>query len=1278
MKTNIRPFLFVLFVMLGFLLPTGQAERVIRPAEKNGSAEARSGKSFPGKKAPPPSGTMATGNRGLCRTESPAGVDGISPELTTPPGCTASSATFTSSTPVAISASGTPIVTSTMNLSGVGLYLYDLNVTTFISHTSNQDLDITITSPSGKVVTLTTDNGGSNNDVFNGTVWDDQVDPDTQVPYASNNNLVTDHTYSNLTVASPLVPEEPLGAFIGDNPNGNWTVAISDDTNLNGGSLNSWSLQITSLQVGPAFFTTSNFGNSTPISISSSGTPLVTSMINVSGLPASISDVDVGTFISHTNNADLDITITSPSGTVVTLATDRGETNDNVFNGTHWDDDADPGSHVPYLGNPNIASDHTYANAVLATPLTPMEPLAAFTGENPNGTWTLTISDDANLDGGSLNSWNVIIETARCPLADLAVAITDSPDPVNAGNTVTYALTVTNAGPDDTDIKVTAPVPVNTSFVSLVQTAGPVFNLTTPPVGGTGLAGGSTLSFPSGASAMFIYVVKVNLSTPNNTAVTSTASAVSLSGITFDPISANNTASTSTTVVVPPPPPLTFFAAVDSNNNLVRFNSDAPGVITSSKPIGGLLGGEQIVGLDRRPANGQLFGMGQVPNSGRLLTVDLQTGATTPIGAGFPLPQSAFVAIQGTNYGFDFNPQVDRIRVVANTGDNFRLNPNTGGIAGADTAVFSGAVTAAAYDRNFAGTPQTTLFGINIGSDQLVTIGNVNGTPSSPNTGQVFPIGPLGVDTSAVAGFDIVTEQMNNRAWAALTVDGLSGLYTVDLATGQVAFVGIIGAGLPNIRGLTVLPTPILSISDVTVTEGDGGSVNATFDVSLSAPSDQTVIVDYFTANGTATQPGDYTAVNGPLFFSPGQTLKTVTVPVNGDTLQEGDETFFVNLTNVTNAVISDAQGVGTIHDNEPAIATLSFSAVSYGGIEDCGVIVVTVNRSGNTAPTMSVRYATADGSASSRTDYTSGSGTLIFGPGDTSKSIPILISEDSHVEGTETASITLSNAQGGAVLGSPATASIVIIDDAAEAAGNPINDSTIFVCQHYHDLLNREPDPSGLAFWVNNIESCGADAGCREAKRMDTSASFFLSIEFQETGGTIERAFRAAFNRRALIAEFLPDSQQIGNGVIVGEPGYQTVIEANKVAYYDQLVGRPEFVSVFGGLSNAQFVDALNGNTGGALSGSERDALVAALDSAAKTRAQALRIVVEDPDFITSEFNRAFVTMQYFGYLRRDPDEAGFIFWLNKLNSFNGDFRRAEMVKAFISSIEYSQRFAP
>jgi subtilisin-like proprotein convertase family protein len=153
-------------------------------------------------------------------------------------------ATFTQSTPTAIP-TGPAVVTSTVVVSGAGPYLFDLDLTTNLTHTFAADLDITLTSPAGTVVTLTTDNGAGNDNVFNGTLWDDDANPAGQVPYTTNNGMVTDHAYVNLTTATPEVPEEAMGAFIGENPNGTWTITISDDLAGDGGSLDSWSLAVT-------------------------------------------------------------------------------------------------------------------------------------------------------------------------------------------------------------------------------------------------------------------------------------------------------------------------------------------------------------------------------------------------------------------------------------------------------------------------------------------------------------------------------------------------------------------------------------------------------------------------------------------------------------------------------------------------------------------------------------------------------------------------------------------------------------------------------------------------------------------------------------------------------------------------------------------------------------------------------------------------------------------------------------------------------------------------
>ena len=256
----------------------------------------------------------------------------------------------------------------------------------------------------------------------------------------------------------------------------------------------------------------------------------------------------------------------------------------------------------------------------------------------------------------------------------------------------------------------------------------------------------------------------------------------------------------------------------------------------------------------------------------------------------------------------------------------------------------------------------------------------------------------------------------------------------------------------------------------------------------------------------------------------------------------------------------------------------------------------------------------------------------------------------------------------------------------------NPIDCAEFFVRQHYLDFLNREPDPAGLAFWTNEISSCGADAQCVAVKRQHVSAAFFLSTEFRQTGFLVYKTFGAAFGATRVgstvpltLAEFLPDVQRVSQGVVVGTAGWEAQLEANQTAYFNEFVSRPAFVSTYPTtLTSAQFVDALNQNAGGALSAAERDQLAADLMAGAKTRAEVLRAVAEDVDFTSAQFNRAFVLMQYFGYLRRNPNDApdanfdGYSFWLAKLNQFNGNYEQADMVKAFITSIECRQRFGP
>jgi hypothetical protein len=350
---------------------------------------------------------------------------------------------------------------------------------------------------------------------------------------------------------------------------------------------------------------------------------------------------------------------------------------------------------------------------------------------------------------------------------------------------------------------------------------------------------------------------------------------------------------------------------------------------------------------------------------------------------------------------------------------------------------------------------------------------------------------------------------------------------------------------------------------------------------------------------------------------------------------------------------------------------------------------------------------------ASERSDYQATLGTLHFGANETSKVITIFIVDDSFGEGQETFNIALSGPVG-CTLGSPAALVITIFSDEAVNGPNPVKDPSFnndfFVRQQYVDFFNREADPSGLSFWKNQLNECESlplpggfttAQECREIRRINVSAAFFLSIEFQQTGYLVYKTYQAAFDSHEFLKlrDFLTDQQEIGRGVVIGQPGADAQLEANKVKFFNAFVQRTKFLDPTAyptTLTAAQFVDKLNANTydplspgAGSLTQGQRDALVAQLapnPTSTTLRAQVLRSVAENSVFNNRQSNRAFVLMQYFGYLRRNPNDppeaaldfSGYNFWLAKLNQFNGNFVNAEMVKSFIISGEYQGRFGP
>ena len=351
---------------------------------------------------------------------------------------------------------------------------------------------------------------------------------------------------------------------------------------------------------------------------------------------------------------------------------------------------------------------------------------------------------------------------------------------------------------------------------------------------------------------------------------------------------------------------------------------------------------------------------------------------------------------------------------------------------------------------------------------------------------------------------------------------------------------------------------------------------------------------------------------------------------------------------------------------------------------EGNGKAVITVTRTGDTSGIASVDYLTTDndnftigcadtinnlGAAFGRCDFAISLGRLTFAAGETIKTLDVPIIDDSFPEGRETFSVILRNPVG-TTLGSLSSVPVTIVDNDLAGAPNPTFDTPFFVTQQYIDFLGRLPDSVGFANFVATLNGCpNGGFGENENPSCDlvhVSAAFFLSTEFQGRGYFAFRFYEVALDRRPTYVEFVPDM------ALVGGPQSPESEVLSKAAYTEAWTQRTEFKARYDGLSNAAYVDALEVNA--EVTVANKSTLVAALNNGQMTRGEVLRNIVESQAVFDKDFNRAFVAMQYFGYLRRDPDTIGFQNWLDTLNADPNNFRH--MIFGFLFSTEYRQRF--
>ncbi len=563
-----------------------------------------------------------------------------------------------------------------------------------------------------------------------------------------------------------------------------------------------------------------------------------------------------------------------------------------------------------------------------------------------------------------------------------------------------------------------------------------------------------------------------------------------------------------------------------------------------------------------------------------------------------------------------------------------------------------------------------------------------------------------------------VTDGGGATATANLTVNVTATTFTINPTAQNFTASG--GAGSVSVTASASCPWTAQSNapSFITINSGASGSGNGTVSYSVTANQSTSQRTGTMTIAGqtfTVTQDGAACSYNiSPTSNSvsaaaaagsvtvtatPGcawtatSNASFITVPPGTSGTDNGTVNYSVSANSgpQRSGTLTIAGQTFTVTQAAPLM--MQFSSAGYSVNEGDGRVTLTVTRTGDTSNASSVDYQTADtdtftvgcadtvnnqGGAYGRCDFATVVATLTFAPGDTSRTLTVPIIDDAHVEGDETFQVKLMNG-GSATIGPPATATVTIHDNDVPGEPNPIFFSPFFVRQHYLDFLSREPEPSGQQAWLNVLNNCSDVNNNPSCDRILVSQSFFGSQEFQLKGFYVFRFYKLAFNRLPEYLEIIPDMSFVAGAT-------PEEVFARKAQLAVNFTTRQEFLNAYGPLSNANFVNTLmtryqltqittpdpanpDGTQKVTLTSAD---LINQLNNNTLSRAQVLRAIADSDQVSAAEFNNAFVAMQYYGYLRRKPEPAGYNAWLGVLQG--GDIRT--MVSGFMNSAEYRLRF--
>jgi uncharacterized repeat protein (TIGR01451 family) len=576
-----------------------------------------------------------------------------------------------------------------------------------------------------------------------------------------------------------------------------------------------------------------------------------------------------------------------------------------------------------------------------------------------------------------------------------------------------------------------------------------------------------------------------------------------------------------------------------------------------------------------------------------------------------------------------------------------------------------------------AGDAETDGLSITATSDNTGLIPNPTVSYTSPNAIGTLSFMPVPNQT----GSAIITVTLtDNGGTANGGVNTIVRTFTVTVSAVNDAPVNIVPGAQTTMRNTALVfnGVNLIATSDV---DAGASAVRVTLSatngtVSLSGIAGLAFTVGDGTSDATMTFSGSIANINAAL----NNLSFTPTTDFNGAAS--------IQLT--TNDLGNTGTG-GPLSDTDTVnitvlASTLQFSSANFTVGEGTGHATITVNRINDTSSPATVDYATGDlsgltncdvatGNASPRCDFTAVAGTLSFIAGQSSATFDVSIVNDVYVEGPETLPLILSNPTGG-ILGAQSTVTLTITDnDTVPGAANPIDDPSFFVRLQYMDILNREPDPQGFAAWLAIIQNC--PQGDTTCDLVQVSSDFFRSPEFFDRAYYIYRFYEVGLGRKPDYDEYQRDFQLVAGFLTPAE------LEARKQQFALEFSQRADFRARYDQYDSAthsqEYVDALAQTAGVTLA--NRQQLNYELANSIKQRWDVLRAIVEGPEVSSKFFNKAFVVIGYFAFLRRDPD-AQYLVWLAQLNNPPaGKTEREiyrEMIAGFIFSQEYRHRFGP